>query len=241
MASWIVHLRLAERLLEHIPGLDAAYFAIGNIAPDSGVPDEKWERFTPPSEISHFHIGNQTPRLLADLEFYRRYLQPVVQMEDPQRYSFLLGYFFHLVTDNLWVKQIAIPTREKFKAQFEADKNFIWEVKRDWYGLDFEYVRSQPKSLFWRVFAPAVFSGDHLDFMPLEAIRQRMDYIKAFYQRTDDEVEQWYIQHPGCYLTSAEMDGFESENADMLFRSFQFLSVGDRELKSEASVVSLLI
>jgi hypothetical protein len=43
MATWIVHLRLTENLLELIEGPDAAQFAVGNIAPDSGVPDEKLE------------------------------------------------------------------------------------------------------------------------------------------------------------------------------------------------------
>lgn len=38
MATWIVHLRLAERLLPLIQGLDEAYFAIGSVAPDSGIP-----------------------------------------------------------------------------------------------------------------------------------------------------------------------------------------------------------
>jgi hypothetical protein len=43
MATRIVHLRLAENLLELIDGLDPAYFATGSIAPDSGIPDENWE------------------------------------------------------------------------------------------------------------------------------------------------------------------------------------------------------
>lgn len=54
MAIWIAHLRLAENLLARIPNLDEAQFAIGNIAPDSGVPDEKWEHFDPPKEVTHF-------------------------------------------------------------------------------------------------------------------------------------------------------------------------------------------
>jgi len=53
MASWIVHLRLAENLLGLIPdhsaarsrrSLEPASFAVGNIAPDSGMTDEKWEK-----------------------------------------------------------------------------------------------------------------------------------------------------------------------------------------------------
>jgi len=48
---------LAENLLGLIEGLDPAYFAIGNVAPDSGVPDENWENFDPPPEITHFRVG----------------------------------------------------------------------------------------------------------------------------------------------------------------------------------------
>ena len=46
MASWIVHLRVAEKLLKAWPKLDPAQFAVGNITPDAGIPDEKWEKFT---------------------------------------------------------------------------------------------------------------------------------------------------------------------------------------------------
>jgi len=56
MASWIVHLRIAELLLGMIDGLDAPYFAIGNIAPDSGIPDENWENF------NMEHVGFQPMR-----------------------------------------------------------------------------------------------------------------------------------------------------------------------------------
>jgi hypothetical protein len=66
-----VHLRLAENLLEMIDGLDGRSFAIGNIAPDSGIPDEKWESFEPPKEVSHVirpidddpFVGEATRRL----------------------------------------------------------------------------------------------------------------------------------------------------------------------------------
>jgi hypothetical protein len=34
MATWITHLRIAENLIERIPGLAAAPFPVGNIAPD---------------------------------------------------------------------------------------------------------------------------------------------------------------------------------------------------------------
>lgn len=36
MASWMVHLRIGDILLDHLPDLEATEFVVGNIAPDSG-------------------------------------------------------------------------------------------------------------------------------------------------------------------------------------------------------------
>ncbi len=207
VASWIVHLRLAENLLGRLDGLDACAFAVGNVAPDSGVPDENWENFDPPPAVTHFQVTGD--KRSADLEFCRRYLAPLrAAPRDAARFSFLLGYFFHLVTDNLWFERIGMPTLARFAAEFEADPRFIWQVKRDWYGLDFAYVRSRPDSLFWTVFLGCEYEDSYLDFLPAEAVRRNLEYIKTFYQRTDEEVEVWYIQRPGLYLSEAEMDGF---------------------------------
>ena len=54
MASWMVHLRIADRLLDRISGLSPVEFIMGNIAPDSGIPNEDWTAFKPSTKISHF-------------------------------------------------------------------------------------------------------------------------------------------------------------------------------------------
>src|SRR6266540_5060921 len=154
MATWIAHLRIAENLLDLIPNLNAAQFAIGNIAPDSGIPDEKWEKFDPPPQVTHFKRSASVHKDIADLDFYRKYLANV-SPQDTLRFSFRLGYFFHLITDNLWTVKVGKPTQDRYPDQFASDKNFIWEVKKDWYGLDQIYVRSHPNCLFWRVFLNA--------------------------------------------------------------------------------------
>ncbi|MBM3151665.1 MAG: hypothetical protein FJZ96_05590 [Chloroflexi bacterium] len=217
MASWIVHLRIAENLLERIPALVPASFAVGSIAPDCGVPDEKWENFNPPPEVTHFGNFPGAERKLADLEFYRRYLLPLRAAQEPGPFSFRLGYFFHLVTDNLWSAEIAVPTTKRFPAEFGADKEFIWEVKKDWYGLDFVYVRDHPGCLFWRIFLGARAGTGGLDFLPLEAVRQRVEYIRQYYQRTDEKVQAAY-HRPYIYLTQAAMDAFVADTSLRLER-----------------------
>ena len=54
MASWMVHLRIADKLLYEIPNFSDTEFVVGNIAPDSGVPNDDWSVFTPCGDISHF-------------------------------------------------------------------------------------------------------------------------------------------------------------------------------------------
>ena len=54
MASWMVHLRIADELLPHLKGVEETAFVMGNIAPDSGVPNEDWSAFHPPKTATHF-------------------------------------------------------------------------------------------------------------------------------------------------------------------------------------------
>jgi len=240
MATWIVHLRLAENLLGMIPGLDAAQFAVGSVAPDSGIPDENWEKFNPPPEVTHFHRGRDW-RNCADTEFFRGYLLPLRgAADDAARFSFLLGYLFHLTTDNLWSQSIGLPTKGRFAAQFEADPKFIWEVKRDWYGLDFAYVRARPDSLFWRVFLHAEYPNSHLDFLPPEAIRRNLDYIKTFYQRTDEEIEEQFVKRPDLYLSEAEMDGFVAEATERLRTIYDHLWEDGAEMEGALSALGTI-
>jgi len=224
MATWIAHLRLAENLLRTIEGLDAPQFAIGSIAPDSGIPDENWESFTPPKEVSHFIVPtDDDPWRIADLDFYRSYLAPERWPDgDAERFSLLLGYFLHLVTDNLWNRRIFRPILNRFAAEFEADPRFIWEVKRDWYGLDFVYLYDHPESLFWRVFVDCEYGEDHqLDFMPAEGLQGQIAYIKGYYRREDRRQEAY--ERPDIYLTQPEMDRFVREATRQLETTYHYL------------------
>jgi len=222
VATWITHLRIAENLLGLLPNLDPTSFAVGNIAPDSGIPGEKWEKFTPPPEITHFGTFPGAYRELADLEFYRRYLVPLRGTTGTASISFRIGYFFHLIADNSWSEKIALPTTQRFSAEFTANKDFIWEVKKDWYGLDFIYVRDHPNCLFWRLFLDARPETGELDFLPLEAVRQRVEYIQQDYQRTDEGVQKAY-NRPYVYLSSKDMDHFMDESTRQISRIYQYL------------------
>jgi hypothetical protein len=238
VATWIAHLRISESLLERLPGLDPAQFVIGNIAPDAGIPDEHWKNFDPPPEVTHFKRSHSVHKDIADLEFYRGYLQSV-DPGDRQRYSFRLGYFFHLITDNLWTIQVGKPTQERFAEQFAADPDFIWEVKRDWYGLDHLYVRANPDCLYWRVFLEAEPQDAELDFLPPAALDRQLKHIKAYYQLDDEEIQEM-MSRPKLYLGKSEMDSFVAEAIDRLEAIDHVLWPEPPEIEDAASALELI-
>jgi hypothetical protein len=238
MATWIAHLRIADKLLEQLPELNPAQLAIGSVAPDSGIPDENWEKFTPPPAVTHFERSRSVHKDIADLEFYKDYLQQV-HPGNLTRFSFRLGYFFHLITDNLWTIKVGRPTQERFAGQFAADPQFIWEVKRDWYGLDHQYVREYPDCLYWRVFLEAEPQDAELDFLPKQALPHQLKHIKAYYQLDDEEIRDM-MSRSKLFLTKIEMDRFVAETIVTLRAIYQLLWPEPPEIENMASALELL-
>ncbi len=238
MATWIVHLRLAENVLELIPDLDAGQFAIGNIAPDSGIPDENWENFDPPSIMTHFLSPEKDWIGSADIDFYQQHLSGV-DISERERFSFRLGYFFHLITDNLWRTHIYRPTQERFAEDFSADPKFISKVKKDWYGLDLAYVRDHPECIFWRIFLDAEPDACDLNFLPIKAVRQQLEYIKNFYSEYEKEIEEFYFP-PYVYLTQNEVDDFVGETTQRLHRIYQAIWVDPVSVPDKKSFLSTI-
>ena len=99
MASWVTHLMIADGVLKHFPSLDRRGFCVGNIAPDCNVENEDWTAFTPPREVTHWMCG--AGKTVAGAEaFFRTYVtERRSSIKSAQEYSFLLGYYAHLVTD----------------------------------------------------------------------------------------------------------------------------------------------
>ena len=237
MATWIAHLRIAENLIEIIPGLDPGQFAIGNIAPDSGIPDDNWEKFSPPPGVTHFKRSRSVHKDIADLDFYREYLADI-SPDDAPRFSFRLGYFFHLITDNLWTIKVGKPTTARFPEQFAADDKFIWEVKKDWYGLDHIYVREHPGSLYWRVFLDTQPVSADLAFLPLEAITRHLNFVKEYYQMENDEIREM-MSRAKVYLTKKEMEDFVNDAIEHIFRIYQILWPTPPALGGKSSALEL--
>lgn len=206
MASWMVHLRIADRLLDSLPKLSAVDFVVGNIAPDSGVPNQDWSEFTPSTVVSHFKLDKSVPKSICIPLFVERYFTPAQRASySPAQNSFFLGYLVHLMTDQLWSNQVVNGLKERFPDQWKDDRTaLINRAKEDWYDLDYKYLRQHPDFRAFRIYAGAAgYKNTFMTEFAPDAFDNRRQYITAFYQEENNHLDREYP-----YLTEGQMDGF---------------------------------
>lgn len=217
MASWMVHLRIADNLLSKIPNLSETEFTVGNIAPDSGIPNGDWSAYTPSKEVSHFK--REKPgggKSIDTAAFTRKYFTPEQQLSyTRQKASFYLGYLVHLLTDILWSDKIFSPTMEKLPEDCAAGrKNFIEKIKEDWYDLDFLFLREHPDFHAFAVYESAVgFENTYMTEFAPDAFDNRRAYITSFYREPNGHLDREYP-----YLTKGEMDAFVENSTEEIIR-----------------------
>ena len=203
MGTWISHLRIAEKLLEHFSELDEVTFTFGNLSPDSGIPNADWTEFDPPKEVTHFLRKGEGEHAIHDLVYYEQYLANIKPEDDIKLYSFRLGYFFHLICDIMWARRIATTTKQEFKSLFDENPaKAINIVKDDWYGLDQLYVRDHPESNFWQVIMTNSNPPSYLPFVKEAALHQQYEHIRKYYSEPED---QWFLSLPYQYLNETTM------------------------------------
>lgn len=212
MATWGAHIRIAEEILKFNSNLDEESFLIGNVGPDCGEPNEDWSIFSPPREVSHWlNVDN----VIDSDAFFGNYLSRPV--ENKNEYSFLLGYYSHLITDIEWKKMFKKKKESStIYDRLETDKNFIWTIKEDWYDLDHLYFKKNPNSIFYQLFKDINSFPDYLEYYPVGAIERQIKYISDFYMKYDGNPIRDYK-----YLTEAEMNHFVSSTAELIVTGFK--------------------
>lgn len=219
MASWMVHLRIADRLLDELPDVSAGHFIMGNIAPDSGEPNEDWSVFTPNKAVSHYEECGADGKKVIRID---RYVAQYFTKEKQAGYtkaqnSFYLGYLTHLLTDILWSRNVYEKTLAAYPERAAKDLNaFVWEeLKRDWYDLDFLYLKKHPDFRAFQIYRGlAGFENRYMDIFSEKAFDNRRVYITEFYLAGRDHVEREYV-----YLTPEQANAFVEEScADILLQ-----------------------
>ncbi len=220
MASWMIHLRVAQQLYRQLCIEAVDEFVLGNIAPDSGVPAEDGSGYIPEKSVSHFYSWNTNGVKYIDEElFIRQYFTPerraaYTKEED----SFFLGYLTHLLTDKIWAREIVIPAKEARSTAYHANRELFWDtIKTDWYDLDFMYLKSNPSFEAFQIYRGSKnIKNTYLDFFPESAFEERRQFILDFYA---DGVAN-LVEHD-TYLSKEDMDAFVSSAASEIAARLQ--------------------
>ncbi len=217
MASWMVHLRIADRLLEHWPDIDAAAFVLGNIAPDSGVPNDDWTRFAPPKTVSHFKAGaGGSVPFNIDAFCAKHFNEEINRTYGRREYAFFLGYYVHLLTDAEWIDAVVTPLLRAHSGEAAADRDgLIRAAKEDWYDLDFLYLEQHPD---FRAFSIYEKAGDldnvFMDIFSRDAFADRRQYICDFYHGN----AHGDLHRTFAYLTPEQAEAFVEHTVEKLRR-----------------------
>jgi len=120
MGSRVMHYTITSMLAERL-NLSDSSFLLGGIAPDVH------KHMNEPKSRSHFFaIGPDGLIVSHHREFKEKYK---AYMDDP----FFLGYYFHLISDDVWVREIyykkikRLPQPEKIKAKAMYYRDF-WRL-----------------------------------------------------------------------------------------------------------------
>jgi len=204
MGTWMCHLRVAENIAAHLDGLDIPAFYAGSLAPDSGIPNETWTEFNPPKSVTHYLVHGEGEEHIHDLEFYQAYLAGLPAAPFNWKTSFLWGYYFHLLTDVLWVDFLWKPSQVEWADLFVkiGKVEAVNQLKEDWYGLDHLFLRDHPDWLPWQIFKSLQLSAIPIDHIPLFAIQTQFDMIRQYYT---EEGPKRVLDRAYPYLNEATM------------------------------------
>ncbi len=215
MASWMIHLRIADALLERLPGITVDEFVMGNIAPDSGEPSEDWSYYVPSSEISHYQYPNVEGYLQIDAGKYaaQYFTQEKQKAYTAGQYSFYLGYLTHLLTDVLWRKNVYEKSKALFPEEAQADDHaFLWRCKKDWYDQDHLYLKKHPEFRAFQIYRDMPpFENKYMQIFSEKAFDNRRSYIVGFYTEEHENLDREYP-----YFTEEQADGFVAESSEKI-------------------------
>ncbi len=199
MATWMTHFRIADGFIDIIGAekLDLPCFIFGNIAPDCGVWNNDEMTYTPSKDVSHFgHSDNRD---------YKKFIETYWTFQnDLKQQSFFLGYYLHLLTDELWALNVYRLQQKNHLFPFVNKTIFDREVKKDWYDQDKLFIKNHPDFRSFKIFARIKrFPNQYLDFFPDNAFDWQLGRIRDFYLTPGENLEREYP-----YLTESAINEF---------------------------------
>lgn len=181
------------------------------------VPNDDWSAFTPSGDISHFKTTDGDG--VKDIHLHD-YVKQFYSTELRKQYtnkqnSFYLGYLTHLITDMMWAERIYRPSKVKFKDIIVRNQtDWIWTLKKDWYDLDFLYIKRNPEFRSFLIYRDSIgFKNTYMDFFEEDAFNNRRVYITGFYSENREDLDRKYY-----YLSEEQMERFVEECSKVILQ-----------------------
>ncbi|MBS4193587.1 zinc dependent phospholipase C family protein [Lederbergia citri] len=113
MGSRVMHLIIANEIAKKLPIEDKGSFLLGGIAPDA----------VSPKELSHFFTGD-----VKDFSRNIDYETFIEKYSSSKESSYILGYYSHLIADDLWLKGFFLSWLNN---RIEHDENMVNNYHND--------------------------------------------------------------------------------------------------------------
>ncbi len=202
MATWMVHLRVCDFFLDRLNEKAGDEFLVGSIAPDCGYGEkDSFAGFMPPATITHWTETGRKTDIDID-KFYNTYLRSKNAWEDA---PFYLGYYIHLLTDIKWSSQMYLPTRIKYRKEYEENPQFLLEIKKDWNDLDHLFLKKHPDFRAYKRFAAITKIKDYLPYYQPGQLEKQCRMIVKYYEDFND-YDSLEREYP--YLTETKQNEF---------------------------------
>jgi hypothetical protein len=210
-----MHLIIADQIAEKLFVKNRSAFLLGGIAPDA----------VSPKDLSHFFAG--------DVQDYTRmidYSGFLDKYRSCQQMDYILGYYTHLIADDLWLKGFYLPWLKnrmeqdpKILALYHEDFRLLNAKLLNYYGLDFEELKEMEQHRAAMVDLEEVAIKDVLDFLP---------YVKGDIQYPSDD-----LQAPLKVFTLEQIVGYVETSVDkgIIHINKAFGSEGNNEQPLEQS------
>jgi hypothetical protein len=205
VATWVTHFRITEELMKRDLPVSKNGFLVGNIGPDCGLIGEDGIP-VPPKEITHSYVDGK----MDSAAFYQKHLTSENELLS-EEFSYYLGYYIHLVTDEEWFKLLARKKKEKVYQEILDSPDYARLVKRDWYGLDFLYLKNHKENIFWTDFQYITDFPEYLDIFPKGQTLTQIKNITEFYQTSTISEDHEFV-----YLTAVEVDEFIENTVEVV-------------------------
>ncbi len=206
----MIHLRIADKLLDRFD-IEAEEFIMGNIAPDSGEPNEDETCYVPSKELSHYKIrGENGKSRICPEKFTEEYLTKAqTEAYTKRQYSFYLGYFVHLLTDVLWLEKVFKKTVLSYPEQANADmQKFITVCKADWYDQDHLFIKKNPDFRAFDIYKSIkCFNNTYIGIFSEKAFENKKAIVEEFYSEEHLGLDREYP-----YFSEEQAEAFVNES-----------------------------